>query len=591
MDPKCLHPDELNYELSLRQIAVADPNRIELLQRQLNAEARGTINTPTDDQRITRTTVTQEIRECDAKLTEIAEAYDAAMQAADDEHMEIVQSRLRCLVGRALRLKNYAPNHAAVERTVSRIQEFAALSLLGRASLGADESLHVPDINGPDKELGATGGLQLVPPKQSSQGAVPKQIRESTTIDAATPAVHPNYPQYPAEQRFSEKADDYLHQDWAKLAGLFHEAGNAAIQPQAGPHRNVFRDPAVVDARRSGVGPPLRRQQQEEERPRGEARGMQGGFKILKWPLRFSGAADALPIDEFLFRVERMAQLDGVTQAALVIGVGALLTDRAAQWYWTNQRKPGEQTWGELKQAFIRRYRPQRESDHDIRAMIEGRKQRVGEHFGDFCQDIEALAVRLMRRMPEDELVEIMRRNMLMSLRKAMWRTPVRSVDELMQACGEFEVLCQEEERQMRAAKRYGGQGRVNEVEYGEADAEWLDGTDAVASYEGDQYVDAMQRSGGRAELMICWNCKDLGHLFSQCKIPLQSRFCFSCGLSGVLKSECPKCAGNMRKDLRTAGASRPAVAPAQPQIMMRPSQPPVSNPFTSPNESRPTQT
>lgn len=309
---------------------------------------------------------------------------------------------------------------------------------------------------------------------------------------------------------------------------------------------------------------------------------------MFKWPLRFSGAADALPIDEFLFRVERLAQLDGVPTAALPIGIGVLLTDRAAQWYWTGQRKQGDETWAELKQAFIRRYRPQRESDHDIRALIEGRKQRTGEQFGDFCQDIEALAVRLTRRMPEDELVEIMRRNMLMSLRKAMWRTPARSVDDLMQACGEFEVLCQEEDRLMRTAQRR--QFRVNEIGYGDSEAEWLDGTEAGTGYGGEQYVDAVQHAGGRADHMICWNCKDIGHLFSQCKIPLQSRFCFSCGMSGVLKSECPKCAGNMRRDQKTAGASRPAIASAQPQIMRRPAQSSANNPFTSPNESRQTE-
>lgn len=585
MDPKCLRPDELNYELSLRQIPVADPNRLEQLQRHLNSEALGATECPTDAQRITRTTVSQEIRECDAKLSEIGAAYDEAMQAANDEHMEIVQTRLRHLMGRAERLRNYAPNHAAVERTVSRIQEFVSLSQIGRASLGADESMHVMDINGPDKELGAAGGLQMGPPKQSGLGAVPKQLRHSTAGDALTAATHFTHQQHPAEQRFSQKADERIHQDWPALAGLFHDSGNGAIQPLAGTQRNVFRDPAVVDARRSVGRPQTRRPQQDDEGYRADARGIQGGFRMFKWPVRFSGAADAIPIDEFLFRVERLAQLDGVTTAALAIGIGVLLTDRASQWYWTGQRKQGHETWEELKQAFIRRYRPQRESDHDIRALIEGRKQRAGEHFGDFCQDIEALAVRLTRRMPEDELVEIMRRNMLMSLRKAMWRTPAESVDDLMQACGEFEVLCQEEERQMRAAQRR--MGRVNEIDYGDADAEWLGGAEAATGYGGEQYVDAVQRGSGRADHMICWNCKDIGHLFSQCKIPLQSRFCFSCGMSGVLKSECPKCTGNVRRDQKTAGASRPAIAPAQPQIMMRPSNSSASNPFTSSNEAR----
>lgn len=280
---------------------------------------------------------------------------------------------------------------------------------------------------------------------------------------------------------------------------------------------------------------------------RSDSQSVQGGFRISKWPLRFSGAPGDLLVEEFLFRIERLALLDGVSNGALVIGIGVLLTGRAAQWYWTYQRSSGNATWTELKQAFIRRYKPKKETDHDIRAQIENRKQDQSEPFGDFCQDIEALAIRLTRRMPEDELVETLRRNMLMPLRKAMWRTTTDSVDDLLQACSEYEDLCEEEDRLARgAAHRRQGTGHRQVCEIEDRDPNNNNGGPAhQPDGNNDVYVDAIQRSAGRNENIICWNCKDIGHPFSQCKQTQQGRFCFSCGMAGVLKAECPKCTGN----------------------------------------------
>lgn len=395
--------------------------------------------------------------------------------------------------------------------------------------------------------------------------------------------------------------------------------------------------------------PPANRGGQQSTFRRQETLGLAGGHLIHKWALRFSGAPNSLKIDDFIFRVERQARLHGVSEGALTIGVGDLLTDGAAHWFWTFQRKYEDATWNELRQAFIRRYAPRRESDYDIRARIESRKQKSGESFGDFAQDLEAIAVRLTRRMQEDELVEVLRRNMLMYLRKALWRTSTDTVEDLLRECAEYEHLCEEErfarrkptvseldaeaagsmrpsyeshrcmqppqpqqyaplsqllqgphQQQYTAQQQYAQPSQFNQPpqpyqtmtqyappqqphsqqyahqqQFAASQQPQQYATEYVQPTSEGEFIEALQPPGmSRADQIICWNCRDIGHAFSQCRQPQTHRFCFS-----------------WRGPIPTA-TSRPL--PAQPQtafrqptqIAQRPTLAP-SNPFTQSNAAQ----
>lgn len=212
---------------------------------------------------------------------------------------------------------------------------------------------------------------------------------------------------------------------------------------------------------------------------------------------------------------------------------------------------------------------------------MENRKQEHKESFADFSQDIEALSVRLTRRMPEEELVELMRRNMQMHLREALWRQPTDSVDELITQSEEYERLCAEEERQNRSLQRR--TMRVNEIEEVQQ-AEQFDqfGQPHLDVQYPEQYVEALHAATGNNDNVICWNCKDLGHTFTQCHLPQQSIFRYSCGMEGVLRAQCSnvRCAGNLRRNARPAGATRSSQL--GPQLLRRTTNPPAqsSNPF-----------
>lgn len=242
-----------------------------------------------------------------------------------------------------------------------------------------------------------------------------------------------------------------------------------------------------------------------------------------------------MEVDDFIFRVEWQAQLYGITDSTLAFGLGELLTDRANQWFWTYQRATECANWNQLKQALIQRFSPGRDSDYEIRAKIVSRCQRHNESFSDFCLDIEALAVKLTKRMRNDELVEILRHNMRFELQEALCFKQTSTVEELIRCCYQFEKLELHHKNRSPA--------RIAELE------------NHISLHDSSYYADNHkpnkiattsnnQKLGNGVQ--ICWNCKELGHVFKKCNRQQLSIFCFSCGSS--VRPQCQKCLGNVWK-------------------------------------------
>lgn len=638
MDPGYLLADELEYELDLRQIKDAD---LEKLRLRLEDEEAGKIEKPMDKQRFTRLTVSEEIRECEKKLKDIAETVRVTEIIEDDNLATAAQSRLIHLAGRVSRLQAYAPTHTQVKILMDKIMS------LGRETSDAREY----NVNGAqalahprDKQYEVASHVNTAneSPTQSATGTIPKtthSIQHTSTVEQQSiqrsakpglkhifgsiadlitggnieqPQIRNLDPRDTSERQFLFNNMNPITTNKSKK-GSDVQYGDANLQPQANQRALQAKQPwtwrqQVNDALNDSFEPLVHRnscsqfasrrnaQQNESHQSidtratsmRQEANGVAGGHRIRQWALRFSGLPGGIEVEDFIFRLERQATLNGVSHAALAIGIGDLLTDRAAVWYWTYQRKTECEDWIELKRALIRRYAPRQESDFEIRAKIERRKQQYNERFGDFCQDVEALAVRLSRQIEDEELIEILRRNMKIELRKALCYRTIHSIDDLIRYCDQFEELCEEEEREQRYISRR--PAKVAEVEYSgyqqlrqvEPNHQYIEEREQEQHL--NQTVEEVHSVKPRNEYMICWNCKELGHLFTQCERQQLSVFCFSCGMSGIMRPQCPKCTGNGWKDARTAGAARPNFQVPPPQILKRSTagQPPI-NPFTGP--------
>lgn len=616
MDPTLLDSDELKYELNLRMIPMSSPNHMTRLNNMLDAEIKGIVDVPKDTNRLTRQTVTLEYKECEQKLSQIENDVSEAIRKADEELIDKVQARVAHIAGRIVRLHDFAPQHAAVDRLVLRIGEASKNLNKSRESIGAGEQ---PEFQGFEEKdlvkptrtsISYPEGLGSLPKKtagKDSSGAIPKKqsIIKPPAANSIWSTSNPNHSvidRNPWSEKMMETntgiellnlcGDNEWNHASASARNLFgdfaghqthHPPQRINVDPKSHLSGRTINTESALPLSFEAQPPPV----QYPSRP-GQGSHNQGGFafvgghRIHQWSLRFDGGDNGIDAEDFLFRVERQAQLYGVSERALSIGIGELLQGRVVQWYWNFQREYANATWDQLKEAFLRRFGLNQNTDFEIRARIEARKQKPGERFCEFCQDIESLALRLLHKMLTKELVEVLRRNMCLPLRRALWRVRTDTVDELISMCKEYEHLFMNEESRWQSAGPKGNR-HVNELM--QDTVQW----NPYAQYRMSQpdhetpFLEAMQSGANRNEMMICWNCKDLGHTFTQCPRQRNHIFCFSCGMSGVLKAECPKCTGNSRRGAMQAGASRPSQQP-HPHILRNPDprdqRPPKPNPF-----------
>lgn len=594
MDISHLVEDEIKYELALRDINPNDRDAISKLKELVAFEEISGTPPQLDSARLTRKTVDKELQDCERKLAEVAAAIDAATKESNEHQLIHGRSRLLHVTARIMRLKKFAPEVEAVKRLLSRTLEIGESFSIARKSGVSEKDLYV--------EGTACGGGAI--PK-SSRNIVNNQIEQTVNIP------RPSELTSQLDKQMSPQQINALSADFARVLAAHLQHANENSQrtnrslpslddifpmnvpnPRNSQHEQnkyVQNAPSIADIRRphrpqlqnhqpQSIGSGISEAEDaDDEAQRGHRpvhQPRRNGHRIHQWSLRFDGSPDGLDAADFLFRVERQADLYGVSHGALVIGFGDLLKGRAEQWYWTIQRQYGNITWDDLKHAFIRRYASHRETDYEIRAKIETRKQRIGEPFNNFCQDIEALASRLARRMSEGELVEILQRNMQMALKKALWRERVQYVDELIRVCTEYEKLCREEEWQN---KRY----RVHELSYPESNAQ------NISTENQHNQIEAIRMAGTNNNLEICWNCKDIGHVFSQCKVPQSHIFCYWCGAPGVLSANCQRCSENRRKG-GTAAVVRPSHQSPPPPQNFKPTLHPFIpyNPFSRPPPS-----
>lgn len=290
---------------------------------------------------------------------------------------------------------------------------------------------------------------------------------------------------------------------------------------------------------------------------------------ISAWNVNFSGEGDKLPVAEFLFRVETMAQGDNISSSTLASNLHYILSGNALTWYWLFKRLNPAATWMTLRETLRKEFGGQ-ETDYEIRKAVENRKQSHRESFGDFRLAIETLMARLRNPLAEREKVAIMRRNMRSDLQKALVMYTFNSVVELRDACRRHENLWAQLGEMVQSRRK-----EVAEVE---------EIVDLCDNYYEPYAVEEIELNRNRAKpqnrdqtYWVCWNCKDLGHGWMECPSPDRKIFCYSCGTPNVIKPNCNNCKKNQGNGQNPIGRSgripRHVQAPTGTNVRLSPRQ------------------
>lgn len=560
MNVQHLKPDELEIEFHIRDIDTSRENALAVLQNIVNDEDAGKIAKPVNPQSFQKN---DEYARCTNLGGQLREEVKVAGAQLDLKAVQQILSRAIHLMNRSYRLRDSAPNFPPVTSLVAQAEVLLQRIAAKYDELGHNASGELLAGFGSDEREGNEGRNNMT--VLAGEGATSQNFDLESIVNAANtlqpPPIHDpviiatgsvQQPMWtePTQRFFSSmRADAHAFQPAPTAQRNAHSSAQRNTITSANYNNNTNQHTSILR------GQPQSNPVFADDRATGEQlnRNRTGLSHILaRWSVKFGGSDRDLPIDEFFFRVQNLAMADNVPVDGLVIGLHCLLTGNAADFYWVHRRKYPNGTWNDLKDGMMAHFAKQ-VSDLELRKLILGRRQGNSEGFGEFCLSVESLAARMTYGMVRNELVDILRENMQPRLQTQLLMVDFDSVEQLKNACLRYERMWAKQESVARTVRV---PNRLAEIEYA-VDAN----ESSQAPRDGDFFeVDEIGRTPRtRPEYIICWNCDDIGHSFTDCTSTVRNVFCYGCGAKNVYKPSCGKCsAGNRRSGETNAIRFRP---------------------------------
>lgn len=326
-----------------------------------------------------------------------------------------------------------------------------------------------------------------------------------------------------------------------------------------------------------------------------------------RWNLSFDGESG--DVKDFVYRLEVMARDDRIPDETLARCLHMFLSGKASDWYWVYKQNTPNAVWPRMRDAIVS-YFSSYESEDETREMIIRRYQGPKETFSDFALEIQKLNGRLRRRLTEQELIIRLCQNMNPALRNVTlaYQVNIQRIEELRVICQRFEKMWSQTGYDPRGFSDASWRRRptVNELEYpaektyslpeNSSDVQFYQEAvrpSSTGNYENsptnDPRLDVsalnapQRRDFGpeRRNYVICWNCKDIGHIYIDCTQDLLHKFCFGCGRENVRKPDCYNCQKKMSENWKPnvqyprESRSDPNMSKS-PQVTLR--RPPTSN-------------
>ncbi|KAL9875400.1 uncharacterized protein ACN427_013525 [Glossina fuscipes fuscipes] len=191
---------------------------------------------------------------------------------------------------------------------------------------------------------------------------------------------------------------------------------------------------------------------------------------LNRWHIKFDGSGKGLTVESFVFRVERLRQQHQISHEELFAEFHCLVTGPASKWYWQLQDREGDITFDyfTLKAELLNQFKTA-DSDYEIIREVMERKQQHAESFEDYYAEIHDLTFRLRRKIPEAEMIKIMKSNLKPSLAALIFATKVESIGEFKSECKRAEKLLRENRSRPKHVSEIGQGGENSDGVHREA--------------------------------------------------------------------------------------------------------------------------
>lgn len=292
--------------------------------------------------------------------------------------------------------------------------------------------------------------------------------------------------------------------------------------------------------------------QQREREPRHYRR-------IEHWKLFFSGDTKSISVENFLYKLKKIARREGVSDNGLLRDIHLVLEGQASDWFFTYVDE--FDSWENFEKRIRYRFGNPNQ-DQGIRLKIQERKQQRGESFIAFVTEIERLNKMLSTPLSRRRKFEVVWDNMRQHYRSKIATISVRDLDHLIRlnhgidaadpnlqqlADGRFQRNIHQVECNLSGSEREETDiidaMRINTEENNRGPIRFAQTNQQTANRGPIRSAQTNQQTTEQSLLNACWNCKRPGHNWRDCREPRRI-FCYGCGELGQTIRSCNRCAG-----------------------------------------------
>lgn len=240
------------------------------------------------------------------------------------------------------------------------------------------------------------------------------------------------------------------------------------------------------------------------------------GERISKWGIRYKGdKREELGVCEFIQAVEDRMKSRNVSERELMMSVKELLDGDALLWYRLVESRV--KTWGELRSELRAEFLPYKYT-YSAWEHLTTIKQREQESMSIFIARFTQQASYFEPKLPEQEQLRIIRKNILPDYQEKLWDKEVNSVAALLKYARDME-RCWQLTKEFTKGERQTGKGELREKFQGNPRREEVPKTERdLATSSRCNYCNKSGHWAAYCPTIKCFRCGANGHMGNRCK-------------------------------------------------------------------------